>query len=139
VFARLDEFDERLATQRYLLGDRLTDYDVRLYTMLIRFDIEYYGGFLVNQKRIMDYPNLWGYARDLYQTKGFGNTTDFVGIKQHYYQGTHRVEMIHCGSFRKDQMCRCGMLHMEGRGCQVVLNQGSSRNLNWIWTGVGHE
>jgi putative glutathione S-transferase len=89
VFARLDELEERLATRRYLLGDRLTDSDVRLYTTLARFDVAYYGAFLVNQKRLIDYPNLWAYARDLYQTPGFGNTTDFVAIKKHYYQSTH--------------------------------------------------
>jgi putative glutathione S-transferase len=89
VFARLDELEERLATRRYLHGDRLTDSDIRLYTTLARFDVAYYGAFLVNKKRLIDYPNLWAYARDLYQTPGFGSTTDFLAIKKHYYQSTH--------------------------------------------------
>lgn len=89
VFARLDWLEERLEKQRYLHGERLTDSDVRLYTTLARFDVAYYSAFRVNKKRLADYPNLWGYARDLYQTPGFGDTTDFTAIKQHYFQSTH--------------------------------------------------
>jgi putative glutathione S-transferase len=89
VFARLDELEARLATRRYLHGDRMTDSDVRLYVTFARFDIEYYGAFLVNQRRLIDYPNLWAYARDLYQTPGFGSTTDFVAIKKHFWGAGH--------------------------------------------------
>jgi putative glutathione S-transferase len=85
LFARLDDLDRRLAHQRYLFGDRLTDSDVRLYVTLARFDAAYYGAFRTNLKRIVDYPNLWAYARDLYQTPGFGDTTDFDSIKRGYY------------------------------------------------------
>ena len=86
VFARLDELEQRLGSQRYLFGDRITDADVRLYVTLARFDAAYYSVFHVNRNRLSDYKNLWGYARDLYQTPGFGDTTDFRAIKQHYFQ-----------------------------------------------------
>ena len=84
LFARLDQLDDRLSSQRYLFGDQLTDSDVRLYVTLARFDAAYYGIFRTNLRRIVDYPNLWGYARDLYQTAGFGDTTDFEAIKRGY-------------------------------------------------------
>lgn len=89
VFDRLDWLEERLSQQRYLHGNQLTDSDVRLYTTLARFDVAYYGAFHVNKRRLIDYPNLWAYARDLYQTPGFGDTTDFDGIKKHYFLSTH--------------------------------------------------
>ncbi|GGH23363.1 glutathione S-transferase family protein [Paenibacillus segetis] len=85
VFQLLDEIEERLATQRYLFGSQLTDADVRLYVTLARFDIAYNTAFRVNRNRLVDFPNLWGYARDLYQTPGFGDTTDFAAIKAHYH------------------------------------------------------
>jgi putative glutathione S-transferase len=85
LFARLDQLDDRLSRQRYLFGDKLTDTDVRLYVTLARFDAAYYGAFRTNLRRIVDYTHLWAYARDLYQTYGFGDTTDFEAIKQGYY------------------------------------------------------
>lgn len=85
LFARLDELEERLSHQRFLFGDFITDSDIRLYSTLARFDIAYYFVFKANRQRIADYPNLWGYARDLYQTPGFGDTTDFDAIKRHYH------------------------------------------------------
>lgn len=85
VFNRLDILEERLAHSRYLFGDRITESDVRLYVTLARFDIAYYNGFFVNKKMLKDYENLWAYARDLYQTPGFGDTTDFDAIKRHYH------------------------------------------------------
>jgi putative glutathione S-transferase len=85
VFARLDEFEERLSKQRYLHGNHLTDSDVRLYVTLARFDVAYNTAFRMNRNRLIDFPNLWAYARDLYQTYGFGDTTDFHAIKQHYH------------------------------------------------------
>jgi putative glutathione S-transferase len=88
LFARLDWLEERLATRRYLVGGRLTEADVRLFTTLARFDAVYVGHFKCNLRRLVDYPSLWGYARDLYQTPGFGDTTDFDHIKRHYYM-TH--------------------------------------------------
>lgn len=85
VFARLDILEEELSKTRFLLGDYITESDIRLYVTLARFDAAYYNGFKVNKKRIRDYKNLWAYARDLYQTPGFGDTTDFEAIKKHYH------------------------------------------------------
>ncbi|MDR1568176.1 MAG: glutathione S-transferase C-terminal domain-containing protein [Streptococcaceae bacterium] len=89
VFERLDWLEQRLANQRYLHGSQITDSDVRLYSTLARFDVAYYAAFNVNKKRLIDYQNLWGYARDLYQTYGFGDTTDFDAIKKHYFLSIH--------------------------------------------------
>ena len=66
VFNRLDWLEERLSHSRYLLGDNITESDVRLYVTLARFDIAYYNGFNLNRNRISEFPNLWGYVRDLY-------------------------------------------------------------------------
>lgn len=85
VFNRLDWLEERLADRRYLFGDKITESDVRLYVTLARFDVAYHNIFRVNKKRLRDYDNLWAYARDLYQTPGFGNATDFAAIKKHYH------------------------------------------------------
>ncbi|MCW2473979.1 glutathione S-transferase C-terminal domain-containing protein [Candidatus Symbiopectobacterium sp. NZEC151] len=87
LFNRLDILEQRLASQRYLFGDRITDSDVRLYVTLARFDVAYYSVFRTNRNRVIDFPHLWGYARDLYQTPGFGDTTDFHAIKQGYQLG----------------------------------------------------
>lgn len=88
LFARLMWLEDRLANQRYLVGDQLTEADIRLFTTLVRFDAVYYGHFKCNLRRLVDLPNLWGYARDLYQRPGFGDTVNFDHIKRHYYM-TH--------------------------------------------------
>jgi putative glutathione S-transferase len=85
LFARLDWLEERLVRQRYLVGDRLTEADLRLFPTLVRFDVAYHGQFKCNLRRLVDYPNLWAYARDLYQRPGFGETVDFEAYKQGYY------------------------------------------------------
>jgi glutathionyl-hydroquinone reductase len=85
LFGTLDELDARLARQRYLVGERLTEADVRLFTTLVRFDPVYVGHFKCNVRRLVDYPNLWGYAREIYQLPGVAATVDFGHIKQHYY------------------------------------------------------
>ncbi|GAA1625703.1 MULTISPECIES: glutathione S-transferase family protein [Brevibacterium] len=85
LFTALDTVEERLATRRYLMGESITEADVRLFTTLARFDPVYYGHFKANRTALRDFPNLWGYARDLYQTPGFGDTIDFPQIKDHYY------------------------------------------------------
>jgi putative glutathione S-transferase len=85
LFAALDRLEERLTDRRYLVGDHLTEADVRLFTTLARFDAVYHGHFKCNRNKLIEMPALWGYARDLFQTPGFGDTTDFVQIKQHYY------------------------------------------------------
>ncbi|MGO1560614.1 MAG: glutathione S-transferase family protein [Actinomycetaceae bacterium] len=85
LFVALDWLEERLSTRRYLIGDTITEADVRLFTTLARFDPVYHGHFKANRNLLREMPALWGYARDLFQTPGFGDTIDFVQIKQHYY------------------------------------------------------
>jgi glutathionyl-hydroquinone reductase len=89
LFNRLDWLSERLAAQRYLVGDAITEADVRLFTTLVRFDAVYHGHFKCNRQKLSEMPVLWAYARDLFQTPGFGDTIDFDHIKRHYYQ-VHR-------------------------------------------------
>lgn len=86
VFTTLDALDERLARRRFLLGDFITEADVRLYPTLVRFDAVYYPKFHCNLRRLSDYRHLWAYTRDLYSHPGFGETTDLRQIKRHYYQ-----------------------------------------------------
>lgn len=76
LFGTLDLLEERLATRRYLLGTKITEADWRLFTTLVRFDPVYYGHFKCNVRRLVDYPNLWGYTRDLYQHPGIAGTVD---------------------------------------------------------------
>jgi putative glutathione S-transferase len=85
LFAAMDRLEERLTTRRYLVGDHITEADVRLFTTLARFDAVYHGHFKCNRSKLTEMPALWGYARDLFQTPGFGDTTDFAQIKKHYY------------------------------------------------------
>jgi glutathionyl-hydroquinone reductase len=85
LFSRLDWLSERLADQRYLVGDTITEADVRLFTTLVRFDAVYHGHFKCNRQKLTELPVLWAYARDLFQTPGFGDTIDFPQIKEHYY------------------------------------------------------
>ena len=89
LFHRLDRLSERLERQRYLVGDTITEADVRLFTTLARFDAVYHGHFKCNRSKLAEMPVLWAYARDLFQTPGFGDTTDFDHIKRHYYE-VHR-------------------------------------------------
>ncbi|MCI4657598.1 glutathione S-transferase family protein [Cryobacterium zhongshanensis] len=85
LFARLDWLEERLATRRFLVGDTITEADIRLFTTLARFDAVYHGHFKCNRNKLTEMPVLWAYARDLFQTPGFGDTIDFEQIKRHYY------------------------------------------------------
>jgi len=85
LFATLDDLEARLGRNRYLAGERLTEADWRLFTTLVRFDSVYYGHFKCNLRRIIDYPNLWGLTRELYQVAGVSETVDLVQIKRHYY------------------------------------------------------
>jgi putative glutathione S-transferase len=89
LFDALDTIEQRLTSQRYLIGGVITEADIRLFTTLVRFDAVYVGHFKCNLRRIADYPNLSNYLRDLYQTPGFGETVNLDHIKQHYY-GSHR-------------------------------------------------
>ena len=85
LFDRLDKLSAQLAEHRYLVGDTITEADVRLFTTLVRFDAVYHGHFKCNRSKLSEMPVLWAYARDLFQTPGFGDTIDFVDIKKHYY------------------------------------------------------
>jgi putative glutathione S-transferase len=89
LFDTLDELEARLARQRYLTGDRLTEADWRLFPTLVRFDPVYHGHFKCNLRRLADYPNLWAYTRELYQMPGIAETVDMDHIKLHYY-GSHK-------------------------------------------------
>lgn len=86
LFARLDWLEQRLDRQRYLVGETITEADVRLFTTLVRFDAVYHTHFKCNRNKLIELPALWGYARDLFQTPGIGDTVDFSQIKQHYYR-----------------------------------------------------
>jgi putative glutathione S-transferase len=88
LFDGLDRLEQRLTTQRYLMGDQLREVDVRLFTTLVRFDAAYHGHFKCNRNKLAEQPVLWAYARDLFQTPGIGDTVDFAQIKRHYY-ATH--------------------------------------------------
>jgi putative glutathione S-transferase len=85
LFAALDWLERRLADRRYLMGESITEADVRLFTTLARFDAVYHGHFKCNRSKLSEMPVLWAYARDLFQTPGFGDTIDFDHIKRHYY------------------------------------------------------
>lgn len=89
LFGALDRLEARLSTRRFLMGDEQTEADWRLFTTLLRFDPVYVGHFKCNKRRLVDYPNLWAYTRDLYQTPGVAETVDLDHIKRHYYV-THR-------------------------------------------------
>ena len=89
LFNTMDELEDRLSKQRYLVGDQITEADWRLFTTLVRFDAVYYNHFKTNKKRLMDYPNLWGYTRELYQVPGVAETVNMDHIKYHYF-ASHR-------------------------------------------------
>lgn len=86
LFVYLDELEQLLSRQRYLAGDHITEADWRLFTTLIRFDSVYHGHFKCNLRRLVDYPNLWAYTRDLYQWPGVAGTVNMLHIKEHYYR-----------------------------------------------------
>ena len=85
LWVAMDWLEERLTTRRFLMGETITEADVRLFTTLARFDPVYHGHFKANRQKLTELPALWAYARDLFQTPGFGETIDFEQIKQHYY------------------------------------------------------
>ena len=89
VFETLDWLEARLAAQRHLVGRRLTEADIRLFTTLVRFDPVYFGHFKCNRRALIEYPALWAYVRDLFQHPAFRPTVNFLHIKNHYY-GSHR-------------------------------------------------
>lgn len=89
LFDALEELEARLSLRRYLVGNRITEADWRLFTTLVRFDAVYYSHFKTNKKRLIDYSNLWSYARELYQVPGVAQTVNMDHIKTHYF-GSHR-------------------------------------------------
>ncbi len=91
LFETLDWLEERLGRQRYLAGDVVTEADWRLFTTLLRFDSVYYSHFKTNLRRIVDYPNLWGLTRELYQVPGVKETVNMHHIKHHYYRSHESV------------------------------------------------
>lgn len=91
LFAALDHWEKVLGEQRYLCGDRLTEADVCMFTTLLRFDSVYYTHFKCNLRRIVDYPNLWGYLCDIYQHPGVAETCNLDHIKQHYFRSHPKV------------------------------------------------
>lgn len=90
LFAALDKLEEHLADKDYLVGNQLTEADIRLFTTLVRFDPVYFGHFKCNLKALVDYPNLWNYTKRIYNHAGIAETVDFDHIKQHYY-GSHKT------------------------------------------------
>jgi glutathionyl-hydroquinone reductase len=121
LFARLDDLEERLSTNRFLFGDFITDSDIRLYATLIRFDAAYYSAFKTNRNRMVDFPHLWGYLRDLYQAHGFGDTTDFDAIKRHYHLSNHIA--------RNDQKGQNGILP-KGPDLSGLLSEHNRQELS---------
>ena len=85
LFAALDLLEERLADRRYLVGERLTEADLRLFPTLIRFDVAYYGALRCNLRRLADYPNLWAYAHRIYHLPGVAGTVRLDHVKRHYW------------------------------------------------------
>jgi putative glutathione S-transferase len=91
LFNTMDELEDKLSKQRYLVGDQITEADWRLFTTLVRFDAVYYNHFKTNKKRLMDYPNLWAYTRELYQVPGVAETVNMEHIKYHYFASHHTI------------------------------------------------
>jgi putative glutathione S-transferase len=85
LFDSLDWLEERLSRQRWLMGDRFTEADVRLFTTLVRFDTAYHGHFKCNRRKLIEYPAIWAYTRDLYQTPGVAPTVHLDHIARHYH------------------------------------------------------
>jgi putative glutathione S-transferase len=91
LFAGLDELERRLGRQRWLVGDRFTEADLRLFPTLVRFDAVYYVLFKCNRRRVADYPNLWNYTREIYQMPGVDETVDIPKVKLGYYGGMRHL------------------------------------------------
>jgi glutathionyl-hydroquinone reductase len=118
LFARLDWLSEHLADRRYLVGDTITEADVRLFTTLVRFDPVYHGHFKCNRQKLSEMPVLWAYARDLFQTPGFGDTIDFVDIKKHYYvvhTGINPTQIVPAGPDLSGWLTEHGRERLGGR------------------------
>lgn len=124
LFAMLDELEERLGRQCYLLGERVTEADWRLFTTLIRFDSAYYGHFKCSLRRLTDYPNLWAYTRALYQWPGVAETVRLDHVKTHYYRSHKTINptgIVPLGPFL-DLLAPHGRGEPQQQGC--VLCEG---------------
>lgn len=100
VFETLDWLEEHLSRQRYLIGAQLTEADIRLFTTLVRFDEVYHGHFKCNSRQVMDYPNVWGFTREIYQLSGVATTVNMEHIKRHYYESHDTINptaVVPCG------------------------------------------
>lgn len=106
LFEALDQLDARLKTRRYLFGAQFVETDWRLFVTLVRFDAVYHGHFKCNIRRIVDYPNLFGYLKDLYQTEGIADTVNFDHIKRHYYVTHDDINPTHIVPLGPDQDLR---------------------------------
>src|SRR5690625_4136786 len=118
LFARLDWLSDRLSDQRHLVGDTITEADVRLFTTLARFDAVYHGHFKCNRTKLSEMPVLWAYARDLFTTPGFGDTVDFAQIKEHYYvvhQDVNPSQIVPSGPELADWLSPHGREELGGR------------------------
>ncbi len=118
LFATLDWLSERLTTRRYLVGDTITEADIRLWPTLARFDAVYHGHFKCNRNKLTEMPVLWAYARDLFQTPGFGDTIDFVQTKQHYYRvhtGLNPTQIVPAGPDTSGWLTPHGRAGLGGR------------------------
>ena len=116
LFNRLDWLSVRLESRRYLMGETITEADVRLWPTLVRFDAVYHGHFKCNRQKLSEMPVLWAYARDLFQTPGFGDTIDFAKTKEHYYgvhTGLNPLGIVPVGPDVSDWM---GLHHREELG-----------------------
>ncbi len=94
LFGTLDRLEDRLTAHRYLVGEQITEADWRLFTTLVRFDPVYVGHFKCNVRRLVDYPSLWAYTRELFQWPGVRDTVDFSHIKRHYYQSHESINPL---------------------------------------------
>jgi len=118
LWAAMDWLEERLAGQRFLMGESITEADVRLFTTLVRFDAVYHGHFKCNRNKLTEMPALWAYARDLFQTPGFGDTVDFEQIKAHYYvvhTDLNPLSIIPQGPDLSGWLCEHGREQLGGR------------------------
>ena len=118
LFARLDWLCDRLSTRRYLVGDTITEADIRLWPTLVRFDAVYHGHFKCNRNKITEMPVLWAYARDLFQTPGFGDTIDFAQTKQHYYRvhtNLNPSQIVPAGPDTSEWLTEHGRTELGGR------------------------
>jgi putative glutathione S-transferase len=91
LFVALGRVEAILERRRYLCGDQLTEADVRLFTTLVRFDCVYVSHFKCNVRRLVDYPNLWGYTRDIFQLPGVAETVNLEHIKRHYFESHRQI------------------------------------------------